>query len=148
MIEGSFWRSLRKRLPPGHWSRVENPADPGTPDLSFCTGGLEGFLELKYRPTYPSDSLPLLGDRYGLRPTQLLWIPDRIDAGGRVGILAGVGRDLYMVPGSWAPWVNLLTRPDFPPPVRWTGPDFQVQLVRFLRRVRHLPLPPGISQES
>ena len=139
MTEAGFWRSLRRRLPPGHVIRVENSADPGTPDVSFCFSGLEGFLELKYRPRYPRDTLPLLGDRYGLRPTQVLWIPQRVSAGGRVGILAGVESDLYMIPGSWADQVNQLTRLDFPEPIPWHGKEFPGHFLTWIKKLRHLP---------
>lgn len=115
MNESRFWKLLREDiLPSGHYSRIENEVDPGTPDVSFCVGGAEGFLELKYRPRYPRDpDAPMLGDRYGVRPTQRVWIRKRLKAGGRVWFLVGVARDLYVAPGSLVDHINVLPRASF-----------------------------------
>lgn len=93
--EARLWQWLREQVgTAGHFSRLENLTDPGTPDLSVCVGRrLEAHLELKYSPRRRP-----LGDR-GLRPAQRLWIARRLTAGGRVGFVVGFARDVLLLPG-------------------------------------------------
>lgn len=114
--EARFWGRIRKILSQkGHLSRIENLVDPGTPDTSFCFEGFEGFLELKYLPTLPpNERNSSLGSR-GLRPSQILWIRQRIKHGGRVGVLVGIGSSIYFFDGSEAPNLNDLKFRDYPP---------------------------------
>ena len=48
--------------------------NPGIPDINWCMGGIEGNLELKFG--YDTGAAPLI------RPYQLVWFRERIQAGG------------------------------------------------------------------
>lgn len=106
--EEDVWRDLRKILPKGHWTRVENPiCDPGTPDVNFClpaghpspfSASIEGWIELKY-----TESLPL---EHPVLATQKIWIRKRLEAGGNVLIAVAVKKTLYFVHGREAPYIN------------------------------------------
>jgi hypothetical protein len=104
MSEASLWNWLRKGvLPRGHYSRIESDASPGFPDVSYCIDGVEGTIELK-EARNPKAKYPF--KQGGLRPTQLRWIKDRVAAGGRVWILARIGKAVYMVRGIEASEFN------------------------------------------
>jgi hypothetical protein len=75
LSEAAYWAKLREDLPRGHYSRVENLLDLGVPDVSFCVGGIQGWLELKYTGRFPLEH-PVL-------PTQIIWMDRRLRAGGR-----------------------------------------------------------------
>lgn len=106
--EDRFWDDLRRALPKGHWVRVENPTDPGTPDVSFCLDvrnlidPVEGWMELKY-----CDRLPLsLSCNHPLLPSQKLWASKRLRYGGRVLIAVGIAKAVYFVHGTHYTTIN------------------------------------------
>jgi hypothetical protein len=93
--ESKFWLRLKKYLDaqPGiHYMRVENSAMPGTPDLNIQIEGYgEVWLELKFIedwPKRPSTSVKL---GQGVSAEQKLWLKKRARAGGKCGVLLGVG---------------------------------------------------------
>ena len=110
MSEDRLWSWLRGRLPPGHYQRVENHAcGPGTPDVNFCVDAVEAWMELKYRAGECRPDTIAFRDGYGLRPDQKIWIRDRVEAGGKVTIVAGVGHYIHFLPGRYAMEFNRLT---------------------------------------
>lgn len=133
--EARLWQWLREQVgAAGHFSRIENLTDPGTPDVSVCVGRrLEAHLELKYSPRRRP-----LGD-HGLRPAQRVWIARRLAAGGRVGFVVGFANDVLLLPGHLYSDLNDL-RPDelarvaYASTTRSAGlqtPDFR----RFIRKL-------------
>lgn len=98
MSERNLWIRVRRHIgSAGHFERIENGVSTGTPDVSFCVGGVEGFIELKFVSGYPRrGGTRLLGER-GLRKEQVAWAIQRCRAGGRVFALIGVGMDIYLV---------------------------------------------------
>lgn len=74
-----------------HFSWVESGAtSPGIPDLNYCFGGTEGWLELKCMPNIE------------VRAAQVEWIEKRIQAGGHPLILIQDGDSLHICHGSSA----------------------------------------------
>jgi len=108
--ESRFWKKLKAKFPPGHIVRVENPANPGTPDVNACIDGVEFWSEQKQVPKLPrrSDTPVFAGC---LRPEQVLWHLLRNRAGGRTYICAYVQEteDIFVIPGSLAQEFNSLT---------------------------------------
>lgn len=98
MSERNLWVRIRQHIgSAGHFERIENGVASGTPDVSFCIGGVEGHIELKFVKKYPKRaSTPLLGNA-GLRKEQIVWAIQRCRAGGRVFVLIGVGLDVFLV---------------------------------------------------
>lgn len=93
--ESTLWDTMRDGTPAsaGDMKRVENMCDLGTPDVSVCLWGMEGWVELKFLRNPP------------IRPTtpvrlahwtehQIKWVSDRYAAGGRVMILLQIGEGL------------------------------------------------------
>lgn len=91
--ESRFWRWLEKRLPPGHYSRVEPPPSPGVPDVHYCIEGYTGWMELKLRQPvkYPFKKRGLL------RTTQRRWFKSHIRAHGRVLTCARIGSYVHLI---------------------------------------------------
>jgi hypothetical protein len=108
--ESVLWNYIRDHVEETHFVRVENLVHPGTPDVSYCHVGYEGWMELKYRPTYPKDPIKTIafGDD-GLRVDQKIWIDDRVMNGGVVWIVAGIEKDVYFVHGRNAQRFNAWT---------------------------------------
>lgn len=101
--ERNFFEQLRRNLPkvglPLHLQRVENTAGVGTPDVNYCVGGIDGWLELKAwerarfsgRFTIPK-----------LRPDQAAWLTARCRAGGRAYLLCRINKDVVLIDGRLA----------------------------------------------
>lgn len=109
--ETRFGKRLRKKLPPGHDIRVENPACPGTPDFNDCINGVEFWVEFKQVKFMPKRAeTPVFTGC--LRPEQIVWLYKRSRVGGRCYI-AGYVEDLditYIIPGKHAREFNAMTR--------------------------------------
>ncbi len=108
--ESAVWRSLKKKLPPGHVQRVENPANPGTPDVNAFIQGVEFWAELKQVPSAPKlENTPVFTGC--LKPQQALWHVLRQRAGGRSFIVGYVGDldELFVIHGKRAEEFNSMT---------------------------------------
>lgn len=108
--ESAVWRSLKKKLPPGHTQRVENPANPGTPDVNAFIQGVEFWAELKQVSRSPAlESTPVFTGC--LKPQQILWHVLRQRAGGRSFIVGYVGDldELFIIHGKRAEEFNSMT---------------------------------------
>jgi len=97
MSEASLWAWLRERLPEGRYSRIESETSPGFPDVDYTISGISGTIELK-KSRSPTSNLPFR--RGGLRDTQLRWIEDEIEQGGRVFIIAQMGEWIHLFNAS------------------------------------------------
>ena len=78
--DGGINQLLMKRLPRFHWQRIETGGvGRGIPDLNYCVGGIEGWVEGKRVTSGRRLDSPL-------SPEQSAWIERRARAGGRVTI--------------------------------------------------------------
>lgn len=96
MSESALWKWLRGRLPPGHYTRVESESSWGFPDVDYVIEGCAGKFELKEAEN-PASKQPFKVK--GLRDSQILWIPEHLEHGGVVWIVARVGIDTFFIPG-------------------------------------------------
>lgn len=90
------------------WQRIESGGTgEGIPDVNYCgRGGVEGWLEGKYQASFPMrHDTPVFG-REGLSASQIEWLWKRHRLGARVWILAGVGREAYLIEGAHAHTFN------------------------------------------
>jgi len=108
--ESRFWKKLKKQFAKGHIVRVENPANPGTPDVNACIEGVEFWSEQKQVPKLPKQSTTPVFTGC-LRPEQVLWHVLRHRAGGRTFICGYVQEtgDIFVIPGELAPKFNSMT---------------------------------------
>lgn len=105
MAEANVSSVLMKHLRRvGHASRIENMVGRGMPDVSYCIQGFEGFIENKWRDSWPRNPEVIVTLRH-FTAQQRIWIGDRVKAGGTVHVLLGVGnpiRDWLLFEGGWA----------------------------------------------
>jgi hypothetical protein len=95
--EIELWNKLRGPLAAyGDFSRIESFVTPGYPDVDGCIAGVTFKIELKYIPSYPARSTTRIMGNKGLRTDQSAWAHRRIRHGGRLFVLVGVERDLYL----------------------------------------------------
>ena len=109
--ETSASRKFRKKLPSQtHQVRVENPANPGTPDLNCCLEGVEFWIEFKQVKTLPKRSETPVFTRC-LEPHQALWAMLRTRAGGRSYVVGYVEEldEFFIIPGKMAMEFNSMT---------------------------------------
>jgi hypothetical protein len=104
-MEKDLSRTLMNRMKLfGHFVRIENMVGVGMPDVSYCIEGHEGFIENKWRASWPRDP----GDVVTLdhfTPQQRIWIRQRCAAKGRVYVLLEVERPVrqyLLLPGLWS----------------------------------------------
>ncbi len=72
MRESAFWGQVRDGMSNKiHWTRIENAASPGIPDVTGCMNGVEAWVELKV----------MKARRVEIRHSQVNWATKRIKAG-------------------------------------------------------------------
>lgn len=82
----------------GHWQRIENLVDVGTPDVNGCLNGEEIWIELKI--DLPGNKLV----KDLLRPSQKIWFFKRIVQGAKnLFVLVKTKRTLKIVQMISAP---------------------------------------------
>jgi hypothetical protein len=96
MSESSFWKYLSKLLPTGHYTRVEShDTAAGFPDVHYTLNGNSGTIELKDAKR-PGAKHPFKGES-GLRRSQITWMTNECDAGGRVFLALQCGDCVYLL---------------------------------------------------
>lgn len=105
MAEANVSKALMTRLKKvGHATRIENLVGVGMPDVSYCVDGAEGFIENKWRSSWPKDPEGIVTLKH-FTAQQRIWIADRARAGGSVFVLLGVGipvTDWLLLDGAFA----------------------------------------------
>ena len=67
-LEVKFWKYIKDHLP-GDVIRVENAADPGTPDVNGCIEGREYWIELKVC----TNKIKVVKPESTLKDSQIVW---------------------------------------------------------------------------
>jgi hypothetical protein len=117
MAESSLWTYLKKNMQGyGHWIRVENAVEIGTPDVNGCCKqngySFEVWIELKSRPAWPKRAstpvtLPHFTDE------QKQWLIDRHRAGGAAFLFARVAREYFLFTPARAYMIETLPREEW-----------------------------------
>jgi hypothetical protein len=115
---------MRKHVGPHvRLERIENRASDGMPDVLSIHNGKVAFIELKAVDDWPkTDRGFVLGEEHGLRRSQRNWHLEWSKAGGKSLILIGVGRELFLIPGTYGDHINLYKKPDFDCMARFDWP--------------------------
>jgi hypothetical protein len=137
--EDVLWDYLRNHVKGPHYTRVENLVHPGISDVNYCYFGSEGWMELKYRPTFPRPKMRCFNDDDGLNPAQKIWITAHVEMKGVVWIVAGVVTDVYFIPGRHAYEFNNWTLAELRAHARLHvvrgKPGFDTRVLRLIRGV-------------
>lgn len=98
MSENQLWKWLRDGpLPEGIYSRVESPdTSPGIPDVYYRLKNGCGWIELKF-DRHPKKECPFENEKDGLHLSQRIWIRNEIEFGGRVFVVAGIGKKVAWI---------------------------------------------------
>jgi hypothetical protein len=99
MSEANLWGRVRKALKSLDPVRVENPVEPGTPDVNLSSGA---WIELKYTRKAPKrkDTIVKLDHEY--QQNQKTWAERRIHAGGVVFVFVKIGPEYFLFDGLTA----------------------------------------------
>ena len=129
--ESKFWKELKDNCSDIHWTRFENWATPGVPDVFGISNGINVFVELKV----------ITSNKIKLRPFQISWNYSHSLHGGRSFIMAKAlpQRLLYIFTGSLVLSIadkGLRTDPKWVVDLQGPQPWQQVQ-----RILLHSPLP-------
>lgn len=112
MKESSFWDYLRTVLPRnGHYSRIESEVSPGFPDVHFTIDNVSGTIELKSSKQHTA-KFPFRSKNDGLRKSQLDWIAEELQCGGRVLLALQRHRTVYILSGERAVMLRDMTKDD------------------------------------
>lgn len=93
--EQRLWHRIRSMLKSmgADYQRHEDVLSPGIPDISYALHGVDGWIELKYRPAWPKRAKLKLLD-----PAQSIWHVKRgLKGSGSVFTLAQIGREHYLI---------------------------------------------------
>ena len=130
--ESKFWKLIKENLKDISWTRFENWASPGVPDVYGIKDGVSIWVELKV----------ITSNKINLSPFQIAWNYKHSLQGGRNFIIATTPSRglLYIFPGSVVHSIGSIAK--LPEP-HWSitlvpgpGPWQQVQ-----RILLHSPLP-------
>lgn len=92
-----MWATVRQKMLGLDPVRVDNPADPGTPDVNY----VEGWIELKQVDEWPKRATtPLRVPHFTSQ--QRVWLRRRVMSGGRAFVLIKVARDWILLRGDVA----------------------------------------------
>lgn len=111
MSEKNDFNILRKHLPQGkdRLERIENMAGTGTPDINFCSEGVECWIEMKSSTEPKRKTSALLLSNHKLSQTQKNWFLRQRRAGGKAYILIVTDKRWMLIDGTHADEINELT---------------------------------------
>lgn len=122
MAESTDYKTFKANVPqPGdRLDRVENVVVTGMPDINFCSGGKECWIEMK-SPTEPKRSTtPLFGSNHKVSQDQANWMLRQFRAGGRAFFLIVTDKRWILISGAFADEINKMTVAELVESARWT----------------------------
>ena len=84
--ESKFWKKVKSNLKDIQWTRFENWASPGVPDVYGIKDGISVWVELKV----------ITSNKINLSPFQIAWNFSHSLKGGRNFIIANPRRELTL----------------------------------------------------
>lgn len=90
-------------------NRVENVLLPGMPDINYCSGGREGWIETKAPKEPKRDDTPLFGSNHKISQDQMNWHLDQTQNGGRSFIYIQTDKRRMLISGRLADKINTAT---------------------------------------
>jgi|TARA_R110002020_G_scaffold52017_2_gene146702 hypothetical protein len=134
--ESKLWREVKENLPNIFWTRFENWASPGVPDVLGIKDGIPFFVELKV----------IRSNKINLSPHQIMWNYKYSLKGGRSFIMAQAlsQRLLHIFPGFLVHSIaseGILAAP------RWTFPMDPASWHGIQELFLHSPLPSPPAQQ-
>jgi hypothetical protein len=134
--ESSLWQTFKRHYDRGgHWVRIENSCELGTPDVNgrvaWC---VDWWIELKYSKAWPKRPRTVVRLEHFTRE-QKQWLVDRGKVGGCCGVLWQVGSEYLFFDWRAAPYLGTLTRAELYECALWHGKSLGEEVFRgFLER--------------
>jgi len=100
--------------------RIENVLIPGMPDINFCSGGVESWIEQKSPREPVRSTTPLFGSNHRVSQEQMNWFLRQTKAGGRAFFLVSTNKRWMLLIGTVAEWINKMTIEDLLNYAVWT----------------------------
>ncbi len=131
--ESSLWQTFKKHHGPGgHWVRIENECEKGTPDVNGrVAGGVDWWVELKYSPAWPKRAAtPVRVKHFTFE--QRSWLVLRGKNGGMCGVLWQIEREYLFFDWRAAPYLGELYRAELYQLAIWRGLSLSDAALRLL----------------
>lgn len=111
MSEKNDYQILRKNMPKrmDRLERIENVAGTGTPDINFCSEGVECWIEMKSSKEPMRTKSLLFASNHKLSQVQKNWFLQQRNAGGRCYILIATDKRWMLIDGKYADGINKMT---------------------------------------
>jgi hypothetical protein len=98
MNESGFWSTIKRnwdKLPELHLIRIEDRCGIGVPDVNGCYRSTEFWCELKHLDAFPKRTTTVVKIHH-YTAEQRLWLRKRGQVGGKVWLLAQVGKEVFL----------------------------------------------------
>lgn len=111
MAESNDYKTLKRNMPHAQdrLDRIENVVVVGMPDVNFCSGGVESWIELKSPKEPARSTTPLFGSNHKLSQDQINWLLRQRQAGGRCFVLVATDKRWMLLNGALADAINRMT---------------------------------------
>ena len=111
MSERQDYNIMRKYVVQGkdRMERIENIAGTGTPDVNFCSMGVECWIEMKSSIEPKRATSSLLKSNHKLSQTQKNWFLQQRCAGGRGYIMIATNKRWMLIDSEYADDINKMT---------------------------------------
>lgn len=111
MAESNDYKTFKKNVPQltDRLDRIENVVVTGMPDINFCSGGVECWIELKSPKEPVRTTTRLFGSNHKVSQEQSNWMLRQRRAGGRCYVLIATDKRWILIGGGLADKINDMT---------------------------------------
>lgn len=111
MAESTDYKTFKANVPQAgdRLDRIENVVVNGMPDINFCSGGVECWIEQKSPKEPKRSTTPLFGSNHKISQEQANWMLRQRKAGGKCWFLISTDKRWILVGGFLADQLNNLT---------------------------------------
>jgi hypothetical protein len=111
MAESNDYKTFKKNVPQlgDRLDRIENAVVTGMPDINFCSGGVECWVELKSPKEPVRTTTRLFGSNHRVSQEQANWMLRQRRAGGRCYVLIATDKRWILIGGGLADQINDMT---------------------------------------
>lgn len=108
MSESNAYQMFKANVvqPGDRIDRIENLLGSGTPDVNFCSGGFECWIEIKSPKEPRRAATPLFGSNHRISQEQMNWALRQRRAGGRCYFLISTNKRWMLISGGLADYIN------------------------------------------
>lgn len=111
MAESSDYKTLKRNMPypRDRLDRVENAVVTGMPDINFCSGDVECWIEQKSPKEPVRSTTRLFGSNHKVSQEQMNWFKRQMTAGGNAYFIIATDKRWMLIGGEHADKINDMT---------------------------------------